>query len=200
MAPGVKVGKHMARKIVVTDYVSLDGVVEDPVGMEGTGLGNWTGPYKRGPKGDKFKHDELLAADILLLGRRTYAGFAAVWPTVKDETGFSDRINGLPKYVLSKTLTQADWSNSHVLSDGFLDSVAKLRAEGGGDMLVYGSAMLVHLLLQHDLVDEISLMIYPVVLGRGKRLFPDETRVDLRLEECNQFDSGIVHLRHSVKR
>src|ERR1700726_4585405 len=100
----------MGRKIVVTEYVSVDGVVEDPVGMEGSGLGNWTGPYTRGPEGDKFKHDELLSADILMLGRRTYEGFAAVWPTVKDETGMADRINALPKYVLTTTLKQADWN------------------------------------------------------------------------------------------
>lgn len=190
----------MVRKIVVTEYVSLDGVVEDPVGMEGSGLGDWTGPYKRGPAGDKFKHDELFSADTLLLGRRTYDGFAAVWPTVKDETGFADRINALPKYVLSATLKRADWNNSHILSDGFPDRVAKLKKEAGRDILVYGSASLVHLLIQHDLVDEIRMMIYPTVLGRGKKLFPEQTKANFRLVECSQFGSGIVLLRYSVAR
>jgi dihydrofolate reductase len=188
----------MRRRIVVTEYVSLDGVVEDPVGMEGSGLGNWTGPYKRGPAGDKFKREELFSADVLLLGRRTYEGFAAVWPTVKDETGFADRINALPKYVLTTTLKQADWSNSHILSDEVLDRVAKLKAQEGGDMLVYGSASVVHFLMRHNLVNEFRMMIYPVVLGRGKRLFAEKTMAELRLAECQQLGSGIVLLRYDV--
>ena len=188
----------MRRRIIVTEYVSLDGVVEDPVGMEGSGLGNWTGPYKRGPAGDKFKHEELFSADVLLLGRRTYEGFAAVWPTVEDETGFADRINALPKYVLTTTLKQADWNNSHILSDEVLDRVAKLKAQEGGDMLVYGSASVVHFLMRHNLVNEIRVMIYPVVLGRGKRLFAEETKAELRLAECRQLGSGIVLFRYDV--
>ena len=102
----------MAARLVVTDYVSLDGVIEDPVGMEGSGLGNWIGPFTRGPAGDKFKHEELFASDALLLGRRTYEGFAAVWPTVKDETGLAERMNTLPKFVASTTISSADWRNS----------------------------------------------------------------------------------------
>jgi dihydrofolate reductase len=188
----------MGRNIVVTEYVSLDGVVEDPVGMEGSGLGNWTGPYKRGPEGDAFKHGELFSADILLLGRRTYSGFAAVWPTVKDETGFADRINALPKYVLTSTLKRADWNNSHFLSEGFLNRVAKLKGEEGGDILVYGSASLVHLLMQRGLVDEIRMMIYPTVLGRGKTLFPQEMKANLSLAECKVLGSGIVLLRYNM--
>lgn len=166
--------------------------------MEGSGLGNWTGPYTRGPEGDKFKHDELFSADILMLGRRTYEGFAAVWPTVKDETGMADRINALPKYVLTTTLKRADWNNSHILSDGFLDQTAKLKREAGGDILVYGSASLVHLLMQHNLVDEIRMMIYPTILGRGKTLFPDKMKANLSLAEAKQLGSGIVLLRYGV--
>lgn len=97
----------MPRKIVVTQYVSLDGVMQDPVGMENSGLGNWTGPFRRGPEGDKFKHDELFAADALILGRTTYEAFAAVWPHVKDEAGYGDRMNTLPKYLASSTLETA---------------------------------------------------------------------------------------------
>ena len=190
----------MGRRLVVTEYVSLDGVVEDPVGMEGSGLGNWTGPHRRGPAGDKFKQSELFSADILLLGRKTYDGFAAVWPTVKDELGFANRMNALPKYVLTATLKQAEWNNSHMLSEGFLDQVVKLKSEDGGDVLVYGSASLVHLLVAHDLVDDVHMMIYPTVLGRGKRLFPEQAKVSFRLAECAQFDSGIVLLRYSVGR
>jgi dihydrofolate reductase len=190
----------MPRRIIVTEYISLDGVMEDPVGMEGSGLGDWTGPYARGPAGDKFKHDELYSADVLLLGRRTYDGFAATWPTIKDEAGFADRINALPKYVLTATLKRAEWNNTHVLSEGFLDRVGKLKIEKGLDILVYGSASLAHLLMQHGLVDEIRMMLYPVVLGRGKKLFSERIKASLRLEECAQFDSGIILLRYSAGR
>jgi len=112
--------------------------------MEGTGLGDWTGPFKRGPEGDRFKHEELLGSGALLLGRRTYEGFAAVWPTLKDETGFAAIINSLPKFVASRTITTADWNNSTVLKGSLADEVRSLKDAGAGDILVYGSAAVVH--------------------------------------------------------
>lgn len=186
----------MPRRLVVTEYISLDGVIEDPVGMEGSELGDWTGPFSRGPKGDKFKHEELMASDALLFGRLTYEAFAAVWPTVKDEEGFAERINTLPKFVASKSLKTASWTNSTVLSGDLADEVRTLKAQDGGDILVYGSAAVVHTLMPFDLIDEYRLMVYPTVLGRGKRLFPEGVRSQLRLAACEQFGSGIVLLRY----
>src|SRR5262245_11986419 len=134
----------MPRKLVVSQYVSLDGVIEDPVGMEGSGLGDWTGPFKRGPQGDAFKIAELFAADAVLLGRITYDAFAPVWPVVKDETGFADRINAMPKYVPSRTLAEAAWNNTTIWRENVAEEVRRLKAEGEGDILVYGSAGLSH--------------------------------------------------------
>jgi dihydrofolate reductase len=186
------------KKIIASQYLSLDGVLEDPVGMEESGLGNWTGPYTRGAKGDAFKHAELFACDSLLLGRRTYEGFAAVWPTVDDEAGFARQINSMPKYVVSKTLKSAEWSNSTIIDNDLVASVQALKSEPGGDMLVYGSAMLLHTLMRAGLVDQFNLMIYPTVLGRGLRLFPQDWTGALILDECTEFGSGIVMLRYSA--
>ena len=188
----------MAARLVVTDYVSLDGVIEDPVGMEGSGLGNWIGPFTRGPAGDRFKHEELFASDALLLGRRTYEGFAAVWPTVKDKTGLAERMNTLPKFVASTTISSADWHNSTVLSGDLPAAVRTLKQQFRGDILVYGSASLIHALTPSRLIDEYRLMIYPTVLGRGKRLFPDGATSALTLLECTQLGSGIVLLRYEA--
>jgi dihydrofolate reductase len=188
----------MPGRLVVTEYVSLDGVIEDPVGMEGTGLGDWTGPFKRGPEGDKFKHEELFACDAVLLGRRTYEGFAAVWPTVKDETGFAQRMNSLPKFVASKTIKTADWSNSTVLRGSVAEEVTRLKDQTARDILVYGSAAVVHALMPHGLVDQFRLMVYPTILGHGKRLFPDGIKAALRLVECKRLGSGIVLLRYDA--
>jgi len=189
----------MPRKLVVSQYVSLDGVTEDPVGMEGSGLGDWTGPFERGPEGDAFKMKELSDADAVLLGRATYDAFAAVWPTVKDEAGFADRINAMPKYVPSRTLAQAAWTNTTLWRGDVAGEVRKLKAEGDGDILVYGGAALIHFLIQHGLVDEIRLMVYPIVLGRGKKLFPDGVKLGLALEEGRQFGSGIMLLRYRTE-
>lgn len=190
----------MPRKIVVTQYVSLDGVMEDPVGMEGSVLGDWTGLFTRGPEGDKFKIDELFASGAVLLGRRTYEAFAAVWPAVKDETGFADRINSLPKFVVSNTLTEAGWNNSTIVSGDIVERIRTIKEEPGGDILVYGSAELAHALMPHGLIDAYNLMVYPVVLGRGKRLFPDGTKLDLTLAECKPLGSRIVLIRYDAKR
>src|SRR5581483_5942386 len=132
----------MPRRLVVTEYMSLDGVIEDPVGMENSGLGNWTGPFERGPEGDRFKLDELQQSDVLLFGRRTYDAFAAVWPTVENE--FAERMNALPKFVASTTLKAADWNNATILTGDLAEAVRALKAQAGGDILVYGSASLAH--------------------------------------------------------
>lgn len=151
--------------------------------MEGSGLGDWTGPFRRGAEGDRFKLEELLACEALLLGRVTYGAFAAVWPRVRDEVGFADRINALPKFVASNSLRRADWHNTTILAGDVIGQVRGLKAGEGGDLLVYGSAALVHALARHNLVDAYTLMVYPTVLGHGTRLFPDGMRSTLALEE-----------------
>jgi dihydrofolate reductase len=156
------------RKLVVSEFVTLDGVMEDPGGAEGTPFGGWAFKVERGPDGDRYKLDELMAADILLLGRRTYEGVAAAWPSMGDEEGFADKMNSMRKAVVSSTLTNPTWANTQVIA---LEDVEDLRAEDGGDLLVAGSASLVAALLEHDLVDELRLMSFPVVAGTGRRLF-----------------------------
>lgn len=174
------------RRVVVTEFVSLDGVMEDPGGAEGTPQGGWAFKFERGPEGDRYKLDELMAADAMLLGRVTYQGFAQAWPQVTDEVGFADKMNSMPKYVVSSTLEQAEWRNSTILRGDVVAEVRTLKAEpGGGDILVAGSARLAHALRDADLVDEYRLMVYPTVLGGGKRLFPAGGRASaLRLVEA----------------
>jgi dihydrofolate reductase len=171
------------RRIVVSEFVTLDGVMEDPGGAEGFDRGGWAFQFERGPEGDKFKLDEVLEADALLLGRKTYEGFAKAWPTVTDEVGFAEKMNSMPKYVVSSTLESPDWNNSTVINGDVAEEVAKLD----GNILVAGSAQLVQTLMDHDLVDEYRLMIYPILLGSGRRLFNDglETTA-LQIVETNQ--------------
>jgi dihydrofolate reductase len=159
------------RRIVVTEFMTLDGVMEDPGGAEKFERGGWAFQFERGPEGDKFKMDELFASDAALLGRVTYEGFAAAWPGRTGE--FADKMNGMPKYVVSTTLKRADWNNSIVIKSNVAEEVSKLKALPGRDILVAGSGQLVQTLMQHDLVDEYRLMVFPVVLGKGKRLFKD---------------------------
>jgi dihydrofolate reductase len=170
-------------KIVVSQFISVDGVVEDPGGSEGWDRGGWAFKYERGPEGDKFKLDEVMAADALLLGRVTYDGFAEAWPSREGE--FADKFNGMPKYVVSSTLSDPEWNNSHVIAPGDVaGEVAKLREQPGGDILVNGSVQLVQTLVDHDLVDEYRLMVFPVVLGGGKKLFSDTSQpVALKLTD-----------------
>ncbi len=137
----------MTKKFVVTEYISLDGVIEDPVGTENSGLGNWTGPFSRGPEGDRFKLDELLAADCLIFGRATYDAFAAAWPHHNDEAGMADRMNSLPKYVASSTLKQATWGESTIWNGDIVSAAKTLKAEGDGEALIFGSASVVHQLV-----------------------------------------------------
>lgn len=162
----------MAR-VVVSEFVTLDGVAEDPGGAEGFDRGGWAFTFDRGPEGDRFKLDELLASDVLLLGRRTYEGFAAAWPGRTDDVGFADKMNGMHKVVVSSTLETADWSGSTLLRGDVAAGVAALKEEPGGDILVAGSLSLVATLVEHGLVDELRLMIFPILLGAGRRLFAD---------------------------
>jgi dihydrofolate reductase len=185
------------RKVVVSEFVSLDGVMEDPGGAEEFEHGGWTFEFDRGPEGDKFKLDEVLEGDALLLGRVTYQGFAAAWPTITDEVGFADKMNSMPKFVVSTTLEEADWNNSTLIKGNVAEEVSKLKQQPGGDILVAGSAQLVQTLMQHDLVDELRLMVFPLVLGSGKRLFEDGSdRTDLRLVDSKALDSGILILTY----
>jgi dihydrofolate reductase len=157
--------------LVVTEFVSLDGVFEDPGGSESFEHGGWTFEYDRGEDGNQFKLDELMEADVQLLGRVTYEGFAAAWPS--REGPFADKLNNDPKYVVSSTLDDPQWQNTTMISGDVAAEVAKLKDETDGTILVAGSGMLVAALLEADLVDELRLMIFPTVLGRGRRLFPE---------------------------
>jgi len=174
-------------RIVVTEFVSLDGVMEDPGGSENFEHGGWSFEFERGEEGDRFKLEEALEADALLLGRVTYEGFAEAWPSRSGE--FADKFNEMPKYVVSSTLEEAEWNNSTVLEGDVAEAVSELRQDGpDGDIVVHGSAQLVQALLEHELVDELRLMVFPVVLGSGKRLF-GETSDKRRLRLA---DSKIV--------
>jgi dihydrofolate reductase len=180
-------------KLVVSEFVTLDGVMEDPGGSEGFDRGGWAFQFERGPEGDKFKLDEALAADALLLGRKTYEGFAEAWPSRTDEVGFAEKMNTMPKYVVSTTLDEAGWNNSTVIKGDVAKEVARLKQEPGGNILVYGSGELVRTLMEHDLVDELVLMVFPVVLGSGKRLFQDGVdRTALKLVETKPAGSVVI--------
>ena len=169
-------------RIVVTEFVSVDGVMEGPGGDDDFARGAWSFEFDRGEDGDKFKMDEVLEADGLLLGRRTYEGFAAAWPEREGE--FADKFNEMPKYVVSSTLEDPDWSNSTVLQGDVVEEIEKLKQEVDGDLYVHGSAQLVQTLVENGLVDELRLMVFPVVLGTGKRLFGETTdKHTLRLKE-----------------
>jgi dihydrofolate reductase len=184
------------RRIVVTEFISLDGVIEDPGGSEGTEHGGWTFQFND-PEGMKYKLDEVLDHEALLLGRITYEGFAAAWPGMTDEVGFAEKMNTMPKYVVSQTLEQAEWSNSTVVSGDLAAEVGALKAQPGGDILVAGSASLVQGLAGHDLVDEYRLMVFPIVLGDGKRLFgPAAGGWKLKLVDNRQLGSGTVILTY----
>jgi dihydrofolate reductase len=186
-------------RIVVTEFVSLDGIIEAPGGGEDYKHAGWTFEIDRGEEGDKFKLDELIEAEAQLLGRVTYEGFAAAWPTMEDEAGFAEKMNSMPKYVVSSTLTEAEWSNSTVLRGDVAEEVAKLKEEVDGVILVAGSARLVQALIEHDLVDELRLMVFPVLLGSGKRLFGDVSeKKPLRLASSKTLGDGIALLTYEA--
>jgi dihydrofolate reductase len=176
------------RKIVATEYVTLDGVMHEP--------GEWSGPFFN-DEAVKFKYDELFASDALLLGRVTYEGFAKAWPTMTGTGNFGERMNGVPKYVVSTTLKNPEWNNSHVISGNVVEEISRLKQEPGQDILLAGSGVLLHTLMENDLVDEYRLMLHPIVLGRGKRLFENENQTKtLKLVETKPFASGIVVLTY----
>jgi dihydrofolate reductase len=179
-------------RIVVTEFVSLDGVMEDPGGSEDFEHGGWTFEIGQGEEGAQFKLEETFASDALLLGRRTYEGFAEAWPSRDGD--FADKFNSMPKYVVSSTLKDPEWTNSHVLGGDLAEEVARLKAEIGGDVVVHGSATLAQGLLQHDLVDELRLMVFPVVLGSGRRLFEPGSKRRFELVESRTTGSGVVIL------
>ncbi len=180
-------------RIVVTEFVSLDGVIEAPGGGEEFEHAGWTFRFDRGTDGDTFKLEEVMEAEAQLLGRRTYEGFAAAWPNFTDEQGFADKMNSMPKYVLSTTLESADWNNSTILRS--MDDVAKLGDELDGVILVAGSAQLVKGLLDRDLVDELRLMVFPVVLGTGKRLWGETSDMKrFQLADVKTVGEGIAIL------
>ena len=180
-------------RIVVTEFVSLDGVMEDPGGAENFKHGGWSFEIARGEEGDKFKLDEVFSSEALLLGRVTYEGFAEAWPSRDGE--FADKFNSMPKYVVSSTLDEPEWNNSTVLKGEVAEEVGKLRQEQDGDIVVHGSARLVQTLLEHDLVDEFRLMVYPVVLGSGKRLFGETSdKKPLRLVDSKVVGDGVAIL------
>ena len=180
-------------RIIVTEFVSLDGVMEDPGGGEDFRHGGWSFEFARGDEGDRFKLDETMQSDALLLGRETYEGFASSWPGREGE--FADKFNNMPKYVVSSTLSDPDWTNSTVLEGDVAESVSKLKAEQDGEIAVHGSAQLVQELLEHDLVDELRLMVFPVVLGSGKRIFGETSdKKKLRLADSKTVGDGVTIL------
>jgi dihydrofolate reductase len=180
-------------RIVVTEFISLDGVVEDPGGSEDFKYGGWSFAFDRGDEGNKFKLDETMDADALLLGRVTYEGFAASWPSRDGE--FADKFNNMRKYVVSSTLSDPEWTNSTVLEGDVVEAVRKLRQEPGGDVVVHGSVQLAQTLIDNDLVDELRLMVFPVVLGAGKRLFGETgDKKTLRLTDSKTVGEGVACL------
>jgi dihydrofolate reductase len=187
------------RKLIVTEYVTVDGVMEDPGGQKG-GRGGWSRSFWSQEAG-QYKFDELVAADALLLGRVTYEGFAAAWPKYKDEAGFADRMNNLPKYVVSTTLDKPEWNNTHVIKGNVAEAVTALKQAEGLNILVAGSSQLVHTLRQHDLVDEYWLMVHPVILGGGLPLFHDGVATTrLKLVGTQTLPKGILLLTYAPDR
>jgi len=175
--------------------VAFDGVVEDPGGAEGWAHGGWAFKFERGADGDQFKLDEVMASDALLLGRITYEGFAAAWPS--REGDFADKFNGMPKYVVSTTLGEPEWNNSTVIGDDIAARVAELKTAHDGDILVNGSGQLVRLLVDDGLIDELRLMVFPILLGAGRRLFEDGAAAPLQLVESKPVGSdGVVILTY----
>jgi dihydrofolate reductase len=186
-------------KIVVTEFVSLDGVMEDPGGSESFRHGGWSFEISRGDEGDRFKLDETMASDALLLGRATYEGFAEAWPTRDGE--FADKFNSMPKYVVSSTLRDPEWTNTTVLEGDLGEAVAKLKEQHERDIVVHGSATLVQALVEKGLVDEVRLMVFPVVLGTGKRVFGETSdKRRFTLVDSKVVGDGVVILVYEAPR
>jgi dihydrofolate reductase len=182
-------------RIVVTEFISLDGVIEDPGGSEDYKHGGWSFEIERGEEGDKFKLDETVASEALLLGRKTYEGFAEAWPS--REGDFADKFNNMPKYVVSSTLNDPEWTNTTVIGGDLPAEVSRLKTELDGDIVVHGSAQLVQALVDEGLVDELRLMVFPVVLGAGKRLFGETSdKRPLRLADSKIVGDGVAILTY----
>ncbi len=183
------------RKVIVSEYVTLDGVMEDPGGAEGFKHGGWSFGFG-GSEQQQYKFEELFACDALLLGRRTYQGFAAAWPTMPGTGEYGERMNSLPKYVASTTLSEVTW-NATLIKGDLAEELSRLKQEAGQDVLIFGSGELVHTLHERDLIDEYRLMVFPVVLGSGKRLFREgSVQKVLKLVENRTFSSGVVVLTY----
>jgi len=188
------------RKIIVSEFLTLDGIMEDPGGAEGSAHGGWSFPFAN-EQYFAYKVEEIFSCDALLLGRVTYQGFADAWPSRTDEHGFADRMNSLPKYVATTTLEHLTWNHSIPIKGNIAEEVFRLKQHPGKDILVAGSCQLVQMLLQHDLIDELRLMIHPIVIGNGKRLFNEGIpRQKLRLIELQRFDTGVVVLTYEPVR
>jgi len=182
-------------KLIVTEFISLDGIIEDPGGAEGYAHGGWSF-RSPAPDSETFKFEELQAADVQLMGRVTYDGFAAAWPAMEEATGeFGRKMNNMPKVVVSTTLTNPEWKNTTVISGNVAAEVARLKEQYAGDVLVPASATLVETLREHDLVDEYRLMVHPVVLGSGKRLFKEGAGgTELELVESRTMGPSVLLL------
>ena len=176
------------RKLFVTEFVTLDGIAHAP--------NEWSSPYWTEEIG-KFKLEETMTSDALLLGRVTYEGFAAAWPGRTDEAGFADRFNSMPKYVVSTTLVKAEWNNSNIISSNVLAEINALKQQSGQDIAIHGSVELVDSLMPHNLIDEYRLLVYPLVIGKGKRLFGDGNEAKLTLTESKSYSSGVTLLRYT---
>jgi dihydrofolate reductase len=177
-------------RIVVSEFVSIDGVAEDPGGSENNERGGWAFEFSRGEEGDQFKLDETMGSEALLLGRVTYEGFADAWPSREGE--FADKFNQMPKYVVSTTLKDPEWTNSTVIGGNVGEEVARLRDEIDGDIVVHGSATLAQTLIDEDLVDELRLMVFPVLLGSGKRVFGETSdKKPFRLTDSKTVGDGV---------
>jgi dihydrofolate reductase len=184
-------------KLIISENISLDGVAEDPAGVDGTRIGGWFFETDRGEDGERYMLDRALETDALLLGRRSYEFFAATWQSRGGE--LADRLNGLPKYVVSSTLESPAWRNSSVLSGDVIAEVTKLRQDLSGEIVVLGSAQLARTLIEHDLVDEVRLMVYPVLLGAGARLFGETSeRKPMRLIDTQTVGAGIAILTYEL--
>ena len=186
-------------KIVVSENVTLDGVIQDPAGEEGFRHGGWVGLIKDRPQLNKLTLDEAVGAEALLLGRRSYDWFAARWPSRSGE--LADRLNSIPKYVVSSTLEDPKWANSTVLKGEVPDAVSKLTHELNGNIVVAASFQLVHTLIEHDLVDELRLKIFPVVLGAGERLFGGASdKKAMRLVRAESIEGDVAFLTYELVR
>ena len=188
------------RNVVVTEFITLDGVFEDPGGSEQTEHGGWSFKFWS-DESAKYKYDELVAADAMLLGRVTYEGFAAAWPEMTDESGFAERMNGLPKYVASRTLDKLEWQNSHLIEGDVVEAVSALKQQDGQNILVGGSGELANTLLRAGLVDELRFLVSPIVLGSGRRFFEDGSPPKvMELAEAVPLDTGVLALTYRPQR